>query len=304
MTAIALSSIEPNARTSQNRDRGNINIHFTDARSLQSPLASDQWEVGGRRIQFVELGPNQSISVDLGEGRTLAKVITGELTSPVRGVFCEPRGARDTALADELVTSGPEGALLALISERPGAPTQISSMDQLAFKGPMSEALVWHGFHEKFGQWTKVFENVDGYIGPGFHLLDGSGEEIVFVNLWTAGKGADLSTHNHGQPPTPLSPAFAEVHLSICNGTGKGGMYVCAEPGASHRERLAVPSGAEHGPFFAFDADTGRPVIQANGALQYPWHGWQAGTDDLPGQAYDFVAAFEIAPHYARKLTR
>ena len=304
MTVVALSSIEPNARMSRNRDRGNINVHFTDARSLQSPLASDRWEVAGRRIQFVELGPNQSIRVDLDQGRTLAKVITGELTSPRRGVFCEPRGLRDTVLKHDVVTSGSEGALIALITEGPGALPKISSMDQFAFRGPMSEVLVWQSFHAKFGQWTNFFEHVDGFIGPGFHLLDASGDEIVFVNLWTAGKGADLSTHNHGLPPMPLFPVFAEVHLTICNGTGKGGMYVCAEPAASHRDRLAVPSGAEHGPFFAFDSETGRPVIQANGALQYPWHGWQAGTDDLPGQAYDFVAAFEIAPHYARKRSR
>ena len=29
---------------------------------------------------------------------------------------------------------------------------------------------------------------------------------------------------------------------------------------------------------------------------QYPWHGWQGGNDDRPGQGYDAVLAFEINP--------
>ena len=41
------------------------------------------------------------------------------------------------------------------------------------------------------------------------------------------------------------------------------------------------------------------PKLKANGAVDYPWHGWQAGTDDDSRQAYDFVAAFEINPRYA-----
>ncbi len=118
--------------------------------------------------------------------------------------------------------------------------------------------------------------------------------------VWAAGKGVDLSTHDHGRAPGPTSPAFAEVHWVLHNGTGSGGMYVTAEPGAPTRDRYPVPPGHEHGPFFAFDPDTGTPRLRANGAVDYPWHGWEAGSDDGDEQAYDVVAAFEITVPYAR----
>jgi hypothetical protein len=54
--------------------------------------------------------------------------------------------------------------------------------------------------------------------------------------------------------------------------------------------------GEEHGPFFVSDPTTGMAMRRENGAVEYPWHGWQAGTDDDAGQAFDFVAAFELNP--------
>ncbi len=58
--------------------------------------------------------------------------------------------------------------------------------------------------------------------------------------------------------------------------------------------------GEEHGPFWQIDPHTGMPQRWANGAVEYGLHGWQAGVDEQPLQAYDFVAAFEINPNYAR----
>ena len=40
-------------------------------------------------------------------------------------------------------------------------------------------------------------------------------------------------------------------------------------------------------------------MLLDNGAVKYPWHGWQSGNDDQDLQSYDFVAAFEIIPEYA-----
>ena len=57
--------------------------------------------------------------------------------------------------------------------------------------------------------------------------------------------------------------------------------------------------GEEHGPYFEIDPATKRPALHDNGAVKYGWHGWQGGTDDRQGQAYDFIAAFEINPDYA-----
>ena len=55
----------------------------------------------------------------------------------------------------------------------------------------------------------------------------------------------------------------------------------------------------EEGPLQRFDPATGAPRLRDNGAVDYPWHGWQAGIDSVPGQAYDIVAAFEITVPYA-----
>ena len=49
-------------------------------------------------------------------------------------------------------------------------------------------------------------------------------------------------------------------------------------------------------------APTGAPRRRENGAVDYPWHGWEAGTDTVPGQAYDVVAAFEITAPFADVL--
>ena len=170
------------------------------------------------------------------------------------------------------------------------------------FTGPHLDVFVWQNFHALFGHLTNLFEGVDAYMVPGFHLLDSNGAEIVYVHFWTAGKGVDLSTHNHGNDPSPKAPAFAEVHWVFCNGTGNGGMYECEAPGAQTRSRHPMQRGEEHGPFFFIDAATQMPRLKSNGAVDYPWHGWQAGSDDAVGQAYDFVAAFEINPQQAKVL--
>jgi Aldos-2-ulose dehydratase/isomerase (AUDH) Cupin domain len=149
---------------------------------------------------------------------------------------------------------------------------------------------------------TPIFDGVDAHLAPGFHVLDANGDEIVYLFTWAAGKGADMSTHNHGRPPKPTAPAFAEVHWVMHNGTGRGGMYTTPEPGSDQRDRTVVRQGEEHGPFFNFDPATGAPMLRENGAVEYPWHSWEAGTDDLPGQCYDVVAAFEITAPYANVL--
>lgn len=74
-------------------------------------------------------------------------------------------------------------------------------------------------------------------------------------------------------------------------------MYLCDTLGAQ-KKRFLMRRGEEHGPFFAVDSGTRRPVLRANGAVAYPWHGWQGGQDESKEQAYDFVAAFETNPKF------
>jgi hypothetical protein len=168
------------------------------------------------------------------------------------------------------------------------------------FGGPFAETLRWTSFEKKFGRVTSLFDGLDAQICPGFRLFDGDGSQIVYLHFWTAGKGVDCSTHDHSDDPEIVGPAFAEIHWVFQNGTGKGAMYTCKAVGAAHRRMLPLQRGQEHGPLWSVESATGLPKRRSNGALEYGFHGWQAGLDEFSEQAYDFVAAFEFDPDYAR----
>jgi hypothetical protein len=226
-------------------------------------------------------------------------VVAGRLTNIDRGAYPRPHEVRSTRVNADHVEAGPDGALIAVFTATGDISAPIRSLDQLRYRGPGAESLGWHSFESRYTGATSHFDGLDAHLSPGFHLLDDDGAEIAYVYVWAAGKGVDMSTHNHARTPTPTAPAFAEVHWVLHNGTGHGGMYLTAEPGGSTRDRFPIQQGEEHGPFFAVDAATGLPLLRENGAVEYPWHGWEAGTDDDSAQAYDVVAAFEITAPYA-----
>jgi len=258
--------------------------------------------MGGWTLQFVRLDPNQRFDLDHTKGTLYVKVVTGRLVHPDRGAYPPPKVVRDTAVVADHVEAGPAGALFTVFTATPVVTSRVVSMDRLTFTGPHADALGWQRFADRYGAVTPYFDGLDAHLAPGFHILDADGSEITHLFVWTAGKGVDLSTHNHGRAPGPTSPAFAEVHWVLHNGTGSGGMYETAEPGAPTRVRYPMQRGEEHGPFFAFDPGTGAPRLRDNGAVEYPWHGWEAGSDGADGQAYDVVAAFEITVPYARVI--
>jgi hypothetical protein len=284
------------ARVTVSAERPGLDVHMYEQ---PGPVVSDRWTVGGWTLRFVRLDAGQRYEFDAPEGVAHVKVVTGRLTDPSRVAYAAPRAVADTRVERDHVTAGPDGALVTVLMRMPDAPDRVTSMAQLTFGGPHAERLEWTTFADRFAGRTTFFDGLDAYIAPGFHLLDAAGAEIAYVYVWTAGKGVDLSTHNHGFPPGAHSPAFAEVHLVLANGTGVGGMYETSAPGASDRVRLPVPAGCEHGPYFAVD-DHGTPQLRDNGAVDYPWHGWQGGDDGEPGQAYDVVVPFEITVPYAR----
>ena len=266
-----------------------------DLNSTETQI-SECWNLGIRLAQFLWLPANQSTIADQFSDLTIyAKVVLGALQSPMRSPFCEPFGLQNTKLESEMLKAGSEGALIALFSRPKGEDGIIRSVEDLRIRGAKEEFMQWRTFHEQYKTVTAAFSGVDAYIGPGFHLLDQQGEEISYINLWAAGNSVDLTTHNHSHAPSENSPAFVETHLTLSNGTGEGGMYLCDAQEAPKHTRLAVPTGYEHGPFFNFDATTGKPLMLTNGAVSYPWHGWQAGKGD-GACTYDFVAAFETAP--------
>jgi hypothetical protein len=270
--------------------------HWPSGSTAAGPQVSDVWSVAGWTLQFVHLARRQTLALDEATGKIYIKVIAGRLANLDRSAFAARRQIRGTLVERGQVDAGDQGALFAVLTETGDAIDSIRSMDQLVFAGPRDEVFRWQSFEDKFGAFTDTFDGADAHIVPGFHLLDATGAEIAYVHFWTAGKGVDLSTHNHANDPSPLAPAFAEVHWVFSNGTGSGGMYECEAPGAPTRERYPMQRGEEHGPFFVSDPTTGMAMRRENGAVEYPWHGWQAGTDDDAGQAFDFVAAFELNP--------
>lgn len=290
-----LSTIAPNASCEPSVDREGVNITLASGSDV---TVSDVWSMGGWNMQFVRLPANATLGLDQDQGRIYIKVVTGQLVNINRGAFAGARQVRNTLVDTDQVTAGDEDAIIAVFTETPQAPANVRSMDELTVQGAHQAAFQWASFEAKFGSFTDIFNGDDAYMSGGFHLLDDDGTEITYVNLWTAGKGVNLSTHNHSNEPSPVSPAFAEVHWVFNNGTGTGGMYGADAPDAPHSNDYPMQRGDEHGAFFVVDANTGKPRLRENGAVEYPWHGWEAGTDDQPGQAYDVVAAFETNPDY------
>lgn len=288
------------ARVTVSSDRPGLDMHLYQG---AGPSVSDRWTLGGWTLRFLRLDAAQSHDLDPGEGTVFVKVITGHLVEPVRAAYVAPRTIADTRVFGDRLSAGADGALVMLMIRTPEVPESFASMDQLTINGPHAEHLGWSSFEQRFAGMLTAFDGVDAHLTPGFHLLDAAGDEIAYVYVWTAGKGADMSTHNHGHKPGRRNPAFAEVHWVLANGTGRGGMYETSAPGAPDRARLVVPTGCEHGPYFEFD-DDGAPLLRDNGAVVYPWHSWQGGDDGRPGQAYDVVIPFEITVPYARVLEK
>ncbi len=291
------SDIPANISPTANADRGGLNLSFGANERCQTMTASPSWQLAGWSLQFVQLPPGAELAIAASTETTFAKVITGSLKAPHRGAYAEPFTVRSTQVEGTL-QAGDQGALIALFVQT-AAPTALTDMQQIVFSGPQAESLPFVHFHERFHAVTDYFRDADAYMTPGIHLLDEAGAEICNVIFWTAGKGVGLSTHDHGREPSALAPAFAEVHWVMANGTGNGGMYLCDAQDAEPKARFPMQQGEEHGPFFHIDEQAKRPRLRANGAVDYPWHGWQGGTDEAPGQAYDLVCAFEITAPYA-----
>lgn len=287
------------ARVAVSVERPGLDVHLYDE---PGPVTTDVWTIGGWTFRFVRLDGGQRIDLDPAQGVTYAKVITGRLVEPLRVAYVAPRAIADTRIDGDHLTASAEGALVMLLVRTPNAPERYVAMEQLTIGGPFGEHLAWSTFEARFAGILTAFDGLDAHLTPGFHLLDADGAEIAYVYVWTAGKGVDMSTHNHGHKPGRRNPAFAEVHWVLANGTGQGGMYETSAPGAPDRARLVVPTGFEHGPYFEFD-DDGLPRLRENGAVVYPWHSWQGGDDGRPGQAYDVVIPFEITVPYARVTT-
>ena len=288
-----ISEITPNVSVSTGNPRGGIDLCF-DLTAQETIQLTEVWTIAGWQIRFVFLSPHQTLELE-GKNHYL-KVIVGELANLERACFAENFAVRTTRLEKQRVSSGSHGLLCALLTETPGLLPNIHDMSDCVFAGPMAQLLEWKSFKERFGASTDYFDQLDNHMANGFHLLDSEESEITYVNFWTCGKNGDVSTHNHSQAPSLAGPAFAEIHLVLNNGSGAAGMYKTNGPDSDAREVYVMKRGDEHGPFFEHRG--GKPVLLGNGAVKYPWHGWQSGNDGKEIQSYDLVAAFEISPDY------
>ncbi len=283
-----------NTMLTADNPRGGVNVFFD--LSAKVPLQqSPCWSAAGRVLQIFRLAPGQTLT--LAPGDHYVKVVLGALINIDRTCLAPPFTVRPTRVPTSELLAGDDGALFVLMTLAADAPRRLTNMAALRFAGPLAEYLAWQRFDAKFAGRTDFFDGKDCYMADGIHVLDGQGIEVVYINPWTCGKGVDLSTHNHAHAPSPRAPAFAEVHWVLAASTDNSGMYRTPQPDAAERTRYVMQLGDEHGPFYDRDP-LGRPRLRDNGAVQYPWHGWQGGEDEMPGPAYDFVAAFEINPDY------
>jgi hypothetical protein len=181
-----------------------------------------------------------------------------------------------TKLIGDMVVAGADGALVSIFTATNAVPNLLSAVDQLRISGPFAHTLTWQSFEARFGKFTPFFNGVDAHMVPGFHLLDGDGGEIAYVHFWIAGKGVDLSTHDHGNTPSDLAPAFEGTWLN--NGTGS----------VSHRsaQASAAPSNAAK-PF------SDRSGKRQSSVVRSP-NGTAGKRAMMKAQSYDLVCAYEI----------
>jgi len=271
-------------------ERGGIAIQFNNSNEC-SISASPVWGMAGWQMSFVQLAANTKLELDHSKGKNYVKVITGRLTNINRDAFAQPKTVRNTIVDANFIQAGNEVTIIAIMIKTPQAPEFINSMEQMKVKGPKAELLTWKRCDEY--EWGKeIFKGAEFYNLRGFQINDAQGEDICYVQFWTAGKGVKGTDHNHSQAPSKSAPAFCEIHFGMFNGTGQGGMV-------DSEVNLPLLEGDEHGPFWKINPTTGEPVLRDNGAVYYDIHRWQAGQDKKQSQAFDVWAAFEIAPSQA-----
>jgi hypothetical protein len=281
--------------------RGGLDLAMPDLDRAAAPAVSETWTMGQSwTLQFASLPPMGRMTLDDLQGKVHLKVITGSLPSASLSLFAPPLTVRSTQVSADIIEAGPDGARIAILVELPTAPATIHSMDALRVNGPQSDRLTFARFDEtELGRQVPAFQGLDAHFMPAFHILDTDGTQILFFHIWTTGKGVDLTPHDHSGAPTRDNPAFVETHWVFNNGTGRGGMYACDAQGQD-RQGIVIQRGEEHGPFFKVDPARNALLRRDDGSILYGFHGWQAGNDDQPGQAYDVVGAFELNPDYAR----
>ncbi|THG93231.1 hypothetical protein EW026_g7954 [Hermanssonia centrifuga] len=290
-----------------------VSFNIVRASSTRFTTETEFLDVSARKLALVILPPDTSYGV--AEDSSGVKVLAGALSwvevlnkLQERTSAARPFGCQTMTVNAGAVMSGKEGAVFVVLkpSNTSGTPPY-SSMDQLVSHNIFPATYSADVRAMEF-PWVKVqdrpwahgrFKDLEFYNLVGFHVhyADDSLDDLVHMQLWTAGKGVSAGFHNH------VEKSFCEIHACIVNGTGQGGMrwatvpdqnFDPEDPDLDKTELVVVPDMHEHGPLWHTGPD-GHPSLRMNDTIDYPWHAWLAGDGDPNSeQSFDVWVAFEF----------
>ena len=204
-TTLPIAGAVPNARATPATRRAGLDIVLDGDQAAREPVVSETWTVAGWSIQFARLGSRQGLDLHRSAGRHYVKVVTGELANVDRRPFAGPFAVRDTSVDAPGLEAGPRGSVLAVFTETDRVKDNIPSMAALRIEGPLQGAFAWERFDAKFGAFTDLFDGMEAYMSPGFHLLDGK------------------RRGDHLRQPVDLRQGCGPLHPQPCPGPVSGG---------------------------------------------------------------------------------
>eukprot|EP00727_Mastigamoeba_balamuthi_P013967 m51a1_g9193 putative glycoside hydrolase family 31 protein (2599) ;mRNA; r:85268-95290 len=254
-----------------------------DVAMCTSPFVLSSGTTGAYSLQFFSLAPRTRAFIPgMADGQTsYIKQILGDLNSPrLPMLLRRDQDTRSVQLLEPFVESGGQGSVFAVFTKLSTAPEYISDARQLSWCHDQNEGIM---------QWAQ-YNNVSNFYNSNYIHVRVGQTAVCSVQFWAAGFGVDCGYHNHSE----LNPSntFCELHVSLYNGSGVGGMTIKTDKGD---QRLPLPEGHEHRPLWnqRTYADRDRTVV-------YPTHRYLAGPrpSNVPAgeQRFDVWVAFEHRP--------
>lgn len=295
--------------------------------TLDSHLTAPLLQVANYQITLESIPPHTSLTVNENQPDAI-KVLFGEVRVGETARRAPGPNPYDKATAklSEDTRTGRGGAIIMRFSPLDG-PKSWSNAGDIPVKNLFKlsypqlqlpdlsftrvDKLPWSG---------NQFDGKEFYNMTGIYLRFLDGTPLCHVQFWAAGEylAIDLAfihcpdsnyimsparcisaeAHNHSDDST----FFLEIHLSLSTNTKKGGVWYLKpehDPGSDPEglpdewyNKIPLSSLEEHGPLWD-QGGNGSVIFKENGAVQYPYHKWQAGST---GDMVDIWAAFEYNP--------
>jgi hypothetical protein len=322
---------------------GNILMTFPDVTACNVGI-SPTWTISGWKHTFVQLAPGAKFEPPAvaADEQQAVKIIRGTLLDVgVNGILRDdnrwetyvvtpPNRAASLFVGNEVdaFEAGDEGAAFVYF-KIPKAIlntpiTDMTTAPATTIDGPFADALQW----VQFGSYFADFENVLFFNMAGIGLYENDGSRLGYFQWWTMREDEDADGyHDHGN----LTPedAFSELHMALYSASGVSGMQstmpgtrnlrfqdnpnnVPADDAHKYNQNdqtevqlsIPMPPGHIHGPLWSVNEETGEPMLQCNGGVQYPFHRWLIGAGEgrdgyHSPPRYSMWMAFEIPPQYA-----